>query len=84
MSHAKAHHDHATSGSEHVTADDVPCRTPATPMCCQALISCGAVMSATQARSFGDVGVERNAVPGSMSNMPRSEILAPDPPPPRV
>ena len=84
MSHAMAHHERATPRSEHVATDDAPCRTPATPMCCQALTSCAAVMSVTQARSFGYVSVVRSAVPRSVSDMPLSEILAPDPPPPRV
>jgi hypothetical protein len=37
MSNAMAHHEHATPHSEQGRMDDVPCRTPATPMCCQAL-----------------------------------------------
>jgi hypothetical protein len=84
MSQPMTHHRHAMAGSEQVMIDDAPCRMPTTPMCCQALTSCTAVMSVTQNRSFGCVSVDRSSVPRSASDIPRSEILAPDPPPPRV
>ena len=84
MSHAMSHHQHAMPRSEQARMDDAPRGTPATPMCCQALSSCTAVMAVTQARPLGYGGTDRRVILRSGSDMQLSEILAPDPPPPRA
>jgi len=82
--HAMAHHGHSATTSENAAAERAPCRTPAVPMCCQGLASCASVLSMTEAARVAGVTVTKNTLPESVRDLPRSEIIAPDPPPPRV
>ena len=86
---AGMHHGHMDHEAVHTTSnqagsDSTPCGTPSLPMCCQALTSCSMVFSAPDARA-GNVPHQLSAsILVSVSRLPLSEIVAPDPPPPRV
>src|SRR6059058_5552944 len=82
--HAMARHVHSATTSEDAATDSGPCRTPAVPMCCQGLTSCAPMLSLTKLASFAGVIVLSNTVPEGVRDLPRSEIVAPDPPPPRA
>jgi hypothetical protein len=84
MHHATAHHEHAASNPEHAENDEAPCRTPLIPMCCQALQSCTVVVVMVEAGSVHRVSIARASASPSESEIPPSEIIAPDPPPPRA
>ena len=79
-----AHHDHAPPNTKGAATESVPCRAPAVPACCQALTSCATVFSMTDAHRHNRLMVDGSVVAERVSEMPRSEIIAPDPPPPRV
>jgi hypothetical protein len=83
MPHAMAHHAEAATTSE-VATDGAPCRTPAVPMCCQGITSCGPVSSLMETARLAGVIVASKIVPESVRDLPLSEIVAPDPPPPRA
>ena len=83
-SHTMMHHGHASTSSHDARADQAPCRTPAVPMCCQALTSCAATVSLTESHYAQHIARDGTAIPAALSEMPLSQIIAPDPPPPRV
>jgi hypothetical protein len=76
------HHD-ASPGSR-PERDEKPCDTPIIPTCCHALASCTGVLSAPESRPLDVSGQQHGSHPQSVSRLPRSEIVAPDPPPPRT
>jgi hypothetical protein len=84
VQHAMAHHGHSATTSENAATENVPCRTPAVPMCCQGLTSCAPVLSVTEAAPVAHVMDASKTVPESVRDLPLSEIIAPDPPPPRA
>src|SRR5438270_8419616 len=84
LPHAMAHHAHSATTSHHAATEDAPCRTPAVPMCCQGFTSCAAVLSLTEAVPAARVIEASKTVPESVRDLPLSEIIAPDPPPPRA
>ena len=60
-----------------------PCDTPVQPNCCQALASCAtlfAVGTAAHPAHFPD----RSGIVGAELLPPLSELIAPDPPPPKI
>lgn len=81
---AMAHHEHAPPMSKGAATESVPCRTPVVPMCCQALTSCATAFSVTDADRHNHLTADGSVVAERVREMPRSEIIAPDPPPPRV
>ncbi|MFL5612458.1 MAG: hypothetical protein ACJ796_02220 [Gemmatimonadaceae bacterium] len=82
--HAMAHHGHSATTSETAATESAPCRTPAAPMCCQGLTSCAPLLSLTEAAPVARVIDASKTVPESVRDLPLSEIIAPDPPPPRA
>ena len=81
--HAMAHHAGSATPSEDAPTDSAPCRTAATPMCCQGLTSC-TPLSLTEPARLASAMVATNTVPESVRDLPLSEIIAPDPLPPRA
>jgi len=82
--HAMGHHGHSATTSEGAATESAPCRTPAVPMCCQGLTSCAPVLSLTERAPVAGVIVASKTVPECVRDLPLSEIVAPDPPPPRA
>ena len=84
LHHPIVHHEHAATNLGHAENDDAPCRTHSVPLCCQALTSCAVALAITESHFVHQVAGRDNSVSESVSEIPRSEIVAPDPPPPRV
>lgn len=82
--HAMTHHEHASTSPHEARADQAPCRTPAIPMCCQALTSCAAALSLAESQHSNVIARAQRVVPTALGAMPLSQIIAPDPPPPRI
>ena len=82
--HAMMHHGHPSTGSHEARADQAPCRTPAIPMCCQAITSCAAALPLAESQHSTVIAREGTALPATLGEMPLSLIIAPDPPPPRI
>lgn len=83
MQHGNEHAPQAGPGADQMGANGAPCETPILPTCCHALTSCSTLsMGVSSAQSR--VIVERVPVPQSANDLPLSEIITPDPPPPRV
>jgi len=81
---AMAHHGHSAMTSESAATDSAPCRTPVVPMCCQGLTSCAPVLSLIEVARAAAAMVTSNTIPERVRDLPLSEIVAPDPPPPRA
>jgi hypothetical protein len=60
-----------------------PCDTPVQPNCCQALASCGSVFAATNSPSRAPA-IGRERIARAVTDMPASELVAPDTPPPKA
>jgi hypothetical protein len=82
--HGMVNHGHSATTSETAATESAPCRTPVVPMCCQGLTSCAPVLSLTEAARVSGVIVASKTVSESVRDLPLSEIIAPDPPPPRA
>ena len=81
---AMTRHGHATMSGPGEHHEEIPCHTPAVPMCCQALSSCAIALSPAASQSEPLILRLAASVLESRSEAPRSEIIAPDPPPPRA
>src|SRR5690349_20966761 len=79
-----AHHEHAPSGVPGADKNEAPCRAPAVPMCCQAVASCAVALSPASTPPLLRTPRLAGSVLASVSEAPPSEIIAPDPPPPRA
>jgi hypothetical protein len=80
-----AHTDHHASPPLDAPGDDdMSCRVPTLPACCQALVSCG--LSIDEARSTASDGLSHLAldVLSGADDAPTSWTLEPDPPPPKA
>jgi hypothetical protein len=84
MHKAMAHREHAAPDVSHAQDDEAACSTPSVPMCCQALTSCAVALSPAASQSMPLSARLAGAVLESVSEAPPSEIIAPDPPPPRT
>ena len=84
MPHMTAHAEHAAPNVGHPATDAAPCRTPSVPMCCQALQSCTLALAVAASRTLHPIASDDDSIAASRSDLPRSEIVAPDPPPPRA
>jgi hypothetical protein len=82
--HGMAHHGHSATTSGTAATESAPCRTPVVPMCCQGLTSCAPMLSLTEAAPAARVMDATKTVSESVRDLPLSEIIAPDPPPPRA
>lgn len=83
--HAMAHREHrAATNVAHAGNDDAPCRTPLVPMCCQALTRCTVAVAIVESQSVHQLPQSDDSVSVSVREIPPSEIIAPDPPPPRA
>jgi hypothetical protein len=71
---------HADHGQEQ---HQRPYETPVQPNCCQALASCGSAFAASASRT-APPAPSRVAIPRSVIDMPLSELVAPDTPPPKA
>jgi hypothetical protein len=65
-----------------VQEPQAPCDTPVQPNCCQALASCATVFAVGRA-SAPRQRPERAGVAATELLIPLSELIAPDPPPPK-
>ena len=83
MLHGNQHAPQTVRGADQMGANGAPCETPVLPGCCHALTSCSTV-SVGESSAPSRVIVERVPIPESANDLPLSEIIAPDPPPPRV
>ncbi len=59
------------------------CETPIQPDCCRALASCSSTFSVT-ASTAGLPAIQRGEILQNVSEMPRSEMVAPATPPPKA
>jgi hypothetical protein len=84
LHHSMAHHEGPAMNIEHAENDDAPCRTPSLPMCCQASTSCAVAVAIAESHSVHQVAARENSLSESVGEIPPSEIIAPDPPPPRA
>ena len=83
--HAMAHHEHhAATNLGHARNHDSPCRTPLVPMCCQALTTCTVAVAIAESQSLHQLPQNDNSVWVSVGEIPLSDVIAPDPPPPRA
>jgi hypothetical protein len=79
---ASEHAHHASSG----TPEPVPeqeCETPVQAECCQALTSCSVFLDLDDTALDHD-SPAADSMPVKLTEMPRSRIAAPEPPPPRA
>jgi hypothetical protein len=60
-----------------------PCDTPVQPNCCQALASCATVFAVGRASAAAH-RPERAGIAATQLRIPLSELIAPDPPPPKI
>jgi hypothetical protein len=76
-------HRHHGSYATQEPSPDQECETPVQAECCQALASCSVFLDlGGTALDQGDQVAE--AVPVKLTEMPRSRVAAPEPPPPRA
>ena len=81
MSSAMTHTGHLSATKDN--AQHEPCEIPAQSNCCRALVSCSIVFSSNDAINAESMRLH-DLIAGSVSRVPRSEIVAPDPPPPKA
>jgi hypothetical protein len=73
----------ANHGSQSRDQHHRPCETPSQANCCQALASCGSTFAASAARSSMP-SLQRDVFPRSVIDIPLSELVGPDTPPPKA
>jgi hypothetical protein len=66
-----------------VQEPQAPCDTPVQPNCCQALASCATVFAVGRASAAAH-RPERAGIAATQLPIPLSELIAPDPPPPKI
>jgi hypothetical protein len=66
-----------------VQEPQAPCDTPVQPNCCQALASCATVFAVGRASAAAH-RPERAGIAATQLRIPLSELIAPDPPPPKI
>lgn len=84
MQHTMAHHTYDARSADQAREDGAPCQTPMAPVCCQGLTSCFSWLAVIARPSISRIARDGSCMLQIVSKIPPSEIVAPDPPPPRV
>ena len=79
-----SHHQHLATSTERAQNDDAPCRTPSVPVCCQTLTSCAVAIAIAESQPVHRVIRADDSVSRQVIEIPLSQRIAPDPPPPRA
>ena len=83
MKHGDQRAPQTLPSADQIRANGAPCETSLLPTCCQALTSCS-TLSMGEHSATSRVIAERVPLPESANDLLLSEIIAPDPPPPKV
>lgn len=78
------HRGEATAVHELTSAPEQPCETPTQPGCCRAMTSCAINIAFANGAALGELPPRHAQIGSGVSDVPPSQMAAPDPPPPKA
>jgi len=81
---AESSHEGMQHGDAHAPAEKVPCETPASADCCQALASCAPALGIAEGADVVTPLIVHATIAAVVSERPLSRSRAPEPPPPKA